>query len=728
MRRLRFVLPVLLCLATAAVALATVSSGADVVVHFPNGRTIFRHTTFDTPSIDAVQELQRAGLTIETNGTGAQTAVCSIEGVGCPSSDCFCACKGSGACNYWAYWRSENGQWNPSNQGAGAVAVTNGALDGWRWGDGPPIAGASKSPSLIQPQSAAYAGADWLRTQQRPNGAFATGTYSVGITLDAILGGAAADAAPGTWRAPGGRTALEFLATEGAGYTQKGAREVGKFLAAVVAANGNPYDFGGRDLVAITRNTYRNGRFGLSNWDQAWAILGLTAVGESIPVTATRQLAADHGPDGGWSLFPGDPGDVDSTGIVLQALAAAHEPVTGTAILSGTAFLHAQQNSDGGFPATAGVPSNGPSTAMAVGGLLATGQNPLAPAWTRGGKTPLDYMLTLQSPVGGFAGTAGPNDIQATGQSLPALMGRPFPLHGRRTAAERALAWLRPQQAPNGQFGFGAGSTIDALFAIAADHQNPATWRSSAGHSPLDYLATQAITYTNSGAAATGKLIVGLYAAGVNPQQFGGVDLPAKLASYDQGNGRYGGATAQAWATLALRVLGESTTSAASELRSQQLAGGGWSSGFDPGADTNTTALAMQALVAAQEPITSTAIVSATAYLHDAQSLIGGFPYTAGDMPDANSTATVVQALTATGGGPDGLGWTTHLRDTTAITLTAQTPVRWLLAQQSTSGAFTYGGSDSDFATLQTVPALLGQPLPIAPTRLLFLPLVERGR
>lgn len=727
MRRLRFVVPLLLCLALATVALATVTAGADVIVHLPNGNTIFRRTTFDTPTISAVEELQRSGLLVETSGSGKQTTVCRIEGVGCPSSDCFCACQG-GACNYWAFWRFQNGQWSLSNEGAGTATVANGALDGWRWGAGPPIAGVGRSPSLIPPGRAAYAGADWLRTQQRPNGAFATGTYSVGLTLDAVLGAAAADAAPETWRAAGGHTALAFLATEGAGYTRKGARETGKFLVAVVAANGNPYDFGGRDLVALTRATYHNGRFGASNWDQAWAILGLVSVGESIPVTATRQLAADRGPDGGWSLFPGDPGDVDSTGIVLQALAAAHEPVTSTAILSGTAFLRAQQNSDGGFPATPGVPSNGPSTAMAVGGLLAIGQNPLALAWTRGGKTPLDYLLTLQSAEGGIAGTAGPNDVQATGQSLPALMGRPLPLHGRTAAAARALAWLRPQQAPSGRFGFGAGGTIDALFAIAAAGQDPATWRSSAGSSPLDYLATQAITYTNSSAAATGKLIVGLYAAGADTRYFGGVDLPAKLASYDQGGGRYGKATDQAWATLALRILGAPTEAASAELRRLQLVNGGWSSGFDPGADTNTTALAMQALVAAREPITSTAIVSATAYLRDAQSLAGGFPYMPGDPPDANSTATVVQALTATGGAPGGLGWATHLTDTAAITLTAQTPLRWLLAQQSASGAFTYGGDDSDFATLQAIPALLDRPLPIAPTRRLYLPLVQKAK
>mgnify|MGYP000953601184 CR=1 FL=1 len=128
MRRLRFVVPLLLCLALATVALATVTAGADVIVHLPNGNTIFRRTTFDTPTISAVEELQRSGLLVETSGSGKQTTVCRIEGVGCPSSDCFCACHG-GACNYWAFWRFQNGQWSLSNEGAGTATVANGALD-----------------------------------------------------------------------------------------------------------------------------------------------------------------------------------------------------------------------------------------------------------------------------------------------------------------------------------------------------------------------------------------------------------------------------------------------------------------------------------------------------------------------------------------------------------------------------------------------------------------------
>jgi hypothetical protein len=41
-------------------------------------------------------------------------------------------------------------------------------------------------------------------------------------------------------------------------------------------------------------------------------------------------------------------------------------------------------------------------------------------------------------------------------------------------AVNRATAWLRTQQAVSGQFGFGAGSTIDALFVIAAlDPRSP---------------------------------------------------------------------------------------------------------------------------------------------------------------------------------------------------------------------------------------------------------------
>lgn len=728
MRRLRLIIPLLIALLTVATAAAALTlNSADVIVNFPNSQVTARHVTFDNTT-NGLDLLKASGLRVETTTAGA---VCRIDDVGCPASDCFCQCTGSGPCRFWAYWRWDGAQWQPSPLGAGQTNVTHGALEGWRWGDGPPTSLDGRSPSLIPPQRAAYAGADWLRAQQLVNGGFTTDTYRVGITLDVALAGAAADAAPPTWRAPGGQSILDFLTIEGPTYVDRGtARELGKLIAAVVALDGTPRSFAGRDLVADLNARFDGQRYGEYNWDQAWAILALRAAGEPIPPAAVQSLSDDAANGGGWAVAPGLTRDVDSTGLVLQALAAAGEPPTSTVISAAVTYLHSQQNSDGGFPATRGGgatpnPSNAPSTGLAITGLIANGENPLSPAWRQSGGSPIDALLRFQSAAGGLAGTSGDNDLQATAQSIPALMGKPYPLLGRRVAVERATAWLRLQQSPNGQFGFGAGSTIDALFVISALGQDPNTWRQPGGQSPLDYLAAQADTYSAAGAAQTAKLIVGLNSVGVNPMGFGGVDLPARLASFETSPGAYGGPTAQAWATLALRVLAQPAQPAAATLRGQQRADGGWSFSPADASDTNTTALALQALTATGEPLDGTTAISATDYLRARQSLLGGFPYQTGDA-DTNSTAVVMQSIASLRAHADSLSWTTRLTATDAITLTAHTPVDWLLSQQTVSGAFPFFGADSDFATLQVIPALLDRPLPVV-LRRLYLPLIQRA-
>ncbi|MCX6510297.1 MAG: hypothetical protein NT081_05730 [Actinobacteria bacterium] len=76
------------------------------------------------------------------------------------------------------------------------------------------------------------------------------------------------------------------------------------------------------------------------------------------------------------------------------------------------------------------------------------------------------------------------------------------------------------------------------------------------------------------------------------------------------------------------------------------------------GADTNSTAFAVQALKAAGQ---TAAIPSALTFLHAAQTTSGpqaaGFPWFTGGDPDPNSTALVIQALLASGQSPTGGAW-----------------------------------------------------------------------
>jgi hypothetical protein len=151
-----------------------------------------------------------------------------------------------------------------------------------------------------------------------------------------------------------------------------------------------------------------------------------------------------------------------------------------------------------------------------------------------------------------------------------------------------------------------------------------------------------------------------------------------------------------------------------------QASNGGWNDGIstDPAdADSNTTAMVIEAMIAAGVPATDDAIVNGVAFLQTMVVPTGGFAYsvvsvdpsatpTADAAPalvaDANSTAVAIQGLTAAG-----------------VDLTAPEwadPIAALTAFQNASGAFRYMDSmpdDNLFATVQAMPALAGIIFPI---------------
>jgi len=227
---------------------------------------------------------------------------------------------------------------------------------------------------------------------------------------------------------------------------------------------------------------------------------------------------------------------------------------------------------------------------------------------------------------------------------------------------EGALAYLATQQQPDGGFtnGFSEGSdlgtTCDVVLAIAADGQDPSTWRSPADRSPLDYLAEQVAAGKVDTVGLQAKVVLALLATMLDPTDFGGHDLIAELeAGYDPETGSYGSTLFdQALVILALANAGRPVPEKAVQyLLDNQCADGAWAlfGGTTPGTgDTNTTALAIQALIATGHP---EATGAAFAYLHRVQNADGGFPYQNpspyGTDTDANSTAYVLQAILAAG-------------------------------------------------------------------------------
>lgn len=223
---------------------------------------------------------------------------------------------------------------------------------------------------------------------------------------------------------------------------------------------------------------------------------------------------------------------------------------------------------------------------------------------------------------------------------------------------EAALTWLLGFQQADGGFtngyadGSDLGATTEVMLAAAAAGQDCSTWLSAAGNSPLDYLATQVKQGAVMDAAGLSRTVLAVLAMGQDPRNFGGKNLvQALLTAQDKDTNRFGDSLyAHAYAMLALHNAGEPVPQSAIDLlKTQSADDGAWSlfGGPTPGlADTNTTALAMQALVAVGEPNTAH---SALAYLQRMQNDDGGFPYQKpsawGTDTDANSTAIVAQAL-----------------------------------------------------------------------------------
>jgi hypothetical protein len=118
-------------------AVAGATNQAGLVVKFDDGRTLTYCIEFTEESITGLELLRRSGLSFVTASNGGLgAAVCSIDSEGCSDpGNCFCQCAG-GVCEYWAYFRAQNGAWQYSPTGAGARTIRNGDSDAWIWGGG----------------------------------------------------------------------------------------------------------------------------------------------------------------------------------------------------------------------------------------------------------------------------------------------------------------------------------------------------------------------------------------------------------------------------------------------------------------------------------------------------------------------------------------------------------------------------------------------------------------
>lgn len=385
-----------------------------VVVVFPNEQATVRQITFTAP-ISRIGALRMAGYEVAE----ASSAVCSINGVGCPASDCFCSN------NWWANTGWDNAAktwdttWPPYDMNDGDIAGFRWSNTGW----GGPL-------SSAQVYTAAAKAIDWLRNLQQANGGYG----GAGPSAEVLMAAGANGMTGATWRTYTATASLgSYIFKTGAAYSRNGAAASGKLALAMATDAGGVWPAGAVKPMAYYSDTI--GAYNIHPGVNAWAILGTAALSEPVRAEAVQTLKNAIRPNGGWEWMNGFGTDSNSTALAVQALIAAGEPVNATEVISGIIYLKSSQNiTDAGFaynPA-GGWPgaedSDVSSTAYAIQTIIAAGQDPNGMAWAiANGTTPITYLLSLQQPDGSFS-NGNDNSEVSTRQAIPALLGRPLPI------------------------------------------------------------------------------------------------------------------------------------------------------------------------------------------------------------------------------------------------------------------------------------------------------------
>jgi energy-coupling factor transport system substrate-specific component len=272
-------------------------------------------------------------------------------------------------------------------------------------------------------------------------------------------------------------------------------------------------------------------------------------------------------------------------------------------------------------------------------------------------------------------------------------------------------SYLLGAQRPDGGFGAAPGQASSQLYAgwaalgLAAAGENPADVRRG-GASVLDYVRAGAGSLGDPGSVERTMLVAG--AAGVSAQPFGGHDLVAALERRIRRDGSVSDqVNLTAFAVLALRAAGRAPPSATvAWLARQQNRDGGFSFATRGGqSDVDDTGAALEALEALGRRGATSA--RAVAYLRRQQARDGGFPGEPGGESNAQSTAWAVQGLLAAGVSPGSL----HRAG-------AVSPLQFLRSLIAPDGHVRYARSDNQtpvWVTAEALMALEGKPLPVAP-------------
>jgi hypothetical protein len=287
------------------------------------------------------------------------------------------------------------------------------------------------------------------------------------------------------------------------------------------------------------------------------------------------------------------------------------------------------------------------------------------------------------------------------------LLGGLAPTHAEASEVSHAASWLASAQNKDGGFGSspgddsGAEMTGWAMLGLEAADRNPLDVARS-GQTPVDFLRGALDELKSPGDLA--RTIVALEGAGVDPRKFAGANLVSQLLAKRRDNGSFEGwPGTTAFAVIALRTADATggLEKSLAWLNEVQNDDGGW--GDVPGSPSTAdgTGAAMQAL----SP-DSKAVHRGISYLREAQRPGGGFPLGGNGAVNAQSTAWAIQGILAAGGNPS-----SYRRG-------GASPPDYLASRQDKDGHYRYSKSSDQtpvWVTAQVMVAAAGDYLPISP-------------
>jgi energy-coupling factor transport system substrate-specific component len=281
------------------------------------------------------------------------------------------------------------------------------------------------------------------------------------------------------------------------------------------------------------------------------------------------------------------------------------------------------------------------------------------------------------------------------------------------TAASTPTGYLLSAQNSDGGFGPAPGQASSELYSgwaalgLAAEGVNP-QGVSHGGRSLIGYLAAGAPGLSDPGSLE--RTILAVRAAGLDPSDFGSRNLVAALQGEIRGDGSVSEQTnLTSFAILALRAAGVAPGAPTVDwLLRQADRDGGFNFATAGGtSDVDDTGAALEALAGIGGSRAAAVRSRAVAYIEGHQDGDGGFAAAPGAGSNAQSTAWAIQGLIAAGVDPNGL----HRRG-------AASPMTYLGSLIAPDGHVRYSRSTDQtpvWVTAEAAMGLAGKPLPLAP-------------